>query len=240
MARQDKPLLLSETMAKKIDYSIIHRHFLCYCLLRLVLIIGSASGSSSKEEEDAMLLHLPRVVGVGVHDIHYGRRMAKSNKGGGDDNGCDITLYPNKDHDQNPTSIVSASGVVCNFTELSNCSIPAPDFLEAGLRFLIPGNGLFYDLSTTQPAGRYIGSINVLGNGMTQDALTLVLDDGTGTPTLDADYDFPDALEVAGYTITGQKEKYLITAGSGRYAKSTGVMTIADSLEGYPFCIIFA
>ena len=71
---------------------------------------------------------------------------------------------------------------------------------------------------------------------MTQDALTLLLD---GTPTLDADYDFPDALEVAGYTITGQKEKYLITAGSGRYAKSTGVMTIADSLEGYPFCIIF-
>ena len=217
-------------MAKKIDCSIIHLHFLCYCLLRLVLIIGSASGS---KEEDAMLLHLPRVAGVGVHDIdiHYGRRMTKSNKGGGD-NRCDITLYPNKDHDKNPTSIVSASGVVCNFAEHSNCS---KYFGAVGTRFLIPGNGLFYDLNTTQPAGRYIGSINVLGNGMTQDALTLLLD---GTPTL-ADYDFPDALEVAGYTITGQKEKYLITAGSGRYAKSTGVMTIADSLEGYPFCIIF-
>jgi len=183
-----------------------------------------------------MLLHLPRVVGVGVHDIHYdGRRMAKSNKGGGD-NGCDITLYPNMDHEKNPTSIVSASGVVCKFAELSNCSISARD-LGAGLRILIPGNGLFHDLNTTQPAGRYIGSINNLGNGMTQDALTVVLDDGT--PTLDADYDFPDALEVAGYTITGQKEKYLITAGSGRYAKSTGVMTIADSLPGAPFCIIF-
>lgn len=221
-------------MAKKVDCSINHLHFLCYCLLRLVLIIGSASGS--KEEEDAMLLHLPRVVGVGVHDIHDGRRMTKSNKKGRD-SGCDITLYPNMDHEKNPTSIVSASGVVCKFAELSNCSIPAPDLLGAGTRILIPGNGLFYDLSNTIPAGRYIGSINSLGNGMTQDALTLVLDDGT--PTLDADDDFPDALEVAGYTITGQKEKYLITAGSGRYAKSTGVMTIADSLPGAPFCIVF-
>ena len=154
-------------MAKKIDCSFIHLHFLCYCLLRLVLFlpqIGSASassGSGSKEEEDAMLLHLPRVVGVGVHDIHDGRRMAKSNKGGGG-NGCDITLYPNMDHEKNPTSIVSAGGVVCKFADLSGCSIP--DFLGAGTRYLIPGNGSFYDINTTQPAGRYIGSINNLGN----------------------------------------------------------------------------
>jgi len=66
-------------MAKKLDFSIIRLHFICYCLLRLVLIlpqIGNASASSgSKEEEDAVLLHLPKIVGAIGTCYEYGNYL---------------------------------------------------------------------------------------------------------------------------------------------------------------------
>lgn len=224
-----------------------------YCLLlhhHLLSFARASARNTNEDEADLQQLqhHLPRVLGVHNDNLirsddknerrslgdHGGRRDTRSRKGGkAGGNGCDITLYPNLNLAKNPTSIVTAEG---NVYTVNDANLPFNEF-TTGTRFLIPGNALYHNINQTIPAGKYIGSLTKLDNyTTTQDILTLVIDNDIPSSP------FPnniDAIDVAGFTIAGEPEFYIITGGSGLYAKRTGIMTIPDCEPGIPFCIMF-